>query len=73
MTKPSDGYFLAKRQIQDAILYRIEKYEKELDTLNVTSIDNADEYDAILEKIKELELFRNYVRNVMLWDKSQGD
>lgn len=73
MTKPSEGYFLAKRQLQDALLYRIEQYEKKLDTLKVTSIDDADEYDTLVEKIEELELVRNYVRNVMLWDTSEGE
>lgn len=57
------GYFQAKRQLQDALDYRIEILEKELELYDYGSEDQI-----VLEiKIEELEFVRNFVRNAMLW------
>jgi hypothetical protein len=68
--KSSDGYFLAKRQMQDALDYRIdiiiEEKEKLLDKPG--SMDNERQLSKLNGQIEAMEFFRNYVRNGMLWD-----
>lgn len=59
MVNPSKGYFLAKKEMVEAIDSRIAKLEKE---------PNPNK-----EAINELNQMRNYVRNVMLWFKGNGE
>jgi prefoldin subunit 5 len=59
MVNPSEGYFLAKRQMVEAIDSRLEKLNKELEKNKDT--------------IQEVESLRNYVRNHMLWFKGDGE
>lgn len=60
MKNPSEGYFLAKKQLQNMLDLKIKFYE----SLNK---DNKN-----TEIIKELESVRNYVRNSMLWNNNDG-
>lgn len=70
LTKPSDGYFLAKKQMQEALDYRISFYLNEA----TKAAQGGDErMESIARaKIAELEDVRKYVRNVMLWSKLDG-
>lgn len=71
LTKPSEGFFLAKRRIQDGLANRIETLTKERNDLPHTS-DNVDKHKSLTVKINTLEEARDYVRNGLLWDTSQG-
>lgn len=62
-----DGYFMAKREMQDAIMRRVEKLERLRDDAknNYPVTGNHREYDACIRSLEEI---RSFVRNVMLWD-----
>lgn len=72
MTKPSDGYFFAKREIVKAIDGRISKLHTQMEELDKTS-ENVDLHRSLKSQIRALENIRNFVRNVMLWDTSKGN
>ncbi len=57
---------MAKREMQDAIMRRVEKLEEDLKKVN--SGDTYEQRLVITSKIKALEEARSFVRNVMLWD-----
>lgn len=70
LTKPSEGYFKAKREMQDSldhrlgmIAYKINKCRQE---------DNYTGITLLLIEQEQLEGIRNYVRNGMLWDTENG-
>ena len=71
LTKPSEGYFLAKRRVADAIIGRIEVLEKEREGLSVND-ENIYRIREIGTEIDALERFRSHVRNSLLWDTSEG-
>jgi hypothetical protein len=71
LTKPSEGYFLAKRRMADAMANRIDILEKEQASL-VPSPETIDRIREISIEIKVLEKTRSYVRNFLLWDTSEG-
>lgn len=71
LTKPSEGFFLAKRRIQDGLAGRIENLEKERSSLR-PSESTIDRIREISAEIKALESARDYVRNGLLWDTSEG-
>jgi hypothetical protein len=61
-----DGYFMAKSEMQDAIMRRVEGLESKL--LAISSGNTADQRLALSSKIAALEEIRSFVRNSMLWD-----
>lgn len=65
--KASDGYFIAKRQMLDALDSRIESYKFDLSRADYNTSMK------IIYQIKELEEIRSYVKNVLLWDTSLGE
>lgn len=71
LTKPSEGYFLAKRQMVEAIDSRMNLLHQEQINLPKDS-DSVDRHRAISVELRTLENTRNYIRNVLLWDTSQG-
>lgn len=70
MKNPSEGYFLAKRQLADAIESR--RVKLEMDQRLAGKMKDTKSFDDIGSKLEELETVRQYVRNVMLWDTSDG-
>lgn len=70
-TKPSEGFFIAKRRMQDALIHRIDTLEKERDALGFDPA-NDQKHDTLQTEINALEKFRDYVRNGLLWDTSEG-
>lgn len=71
MTRASEGYFLAKRQLQDTLARRIMDLEKKAHVAEVRG-NFAESLDLQCLAI-ELTKVRDYVRNVMLWDTKKGD
>jgi hypothetical protein len=71
MTKPSEGYFYAKREAQDAIFRRQEKYEQQMKEAEANGDVHA--HIAAKSKIEALEEFRGFIRNVMLWYVGNGE
>jgi len=61
-----DGYFLAKRQMQEALDHRMAEYQDVLNKMEKTA-DNVDAQKIRRALIEELRELRNYVRNGMLW------
>lgn len=60
-----EAYFLAKRQMTEALDYRLSIYQEELKKAEDTS--NVDLHRIMQARIQELEEYRDYVRNGMLW------
>ena len=71
LTKPSEGFFLAKRRMADGLAHRIDTLEKERDALPAES-NSVEKYKALTIQINTLEKARDYVRNGLLWDTSEG-
>lgn len=65
MTKPGDGYFYAKREMQEALERRIIKVQALRDKTSNENHQLLMVYDAQLSTLEEV---RKFVRNVMLWD-----
>lgn len=71
LRNPSDGYFLAKREIQEVLEFRLNCLTTDL---YQAIISNEEHRELELKsKIKQLEDVLNFVRNVMLWDTSKGE
>jgi hypothetical protein len=70
LTNPSDGYFLAKREMNEALKLRIEKYA--LLAIQADKEGNLQVKESYRKLVSELEQFRGYVRNVMLWNTGRG-
>jgi hypothetical protein len=74
--KPSEAYFLAKREVQDKLDGRLSVLREKLESLPKECTD-FDYYDAITSKIKTeiaiVENIRSHFRNTMLWDTSKGE
>lgn len=68
LTKPSEGFFLAKRRTVDGIDNRMDILFKEQKELPKDSSRWRD----INSELKAMEKIRDYVRNVLLWDTSEG-
>lgn len=70
LTKPSEGFFLAKRQMQDALDFKIADKQQLINHLQ----KNGRYSDAAMVslEIRTLEKIRDYARNGMLWDTSKG-
>ena len=66
--KAKDGYFMAKREMQDAIMRRVVRLEEDL--AKVSTGDTYEQRLVLTSKIKALEEARHFIRNVMLWDTS---
>lgn len=71
LTKPSEGYFLAKRRMADAMANRMDILEKEQAEL-VPGPETIDRIREISIELKVLEKTRSYIRNGLLWDTSEG-
>lgn len=67
--KASDGYFLAKRQVQESLDGRISILKKSLDKLQEEGGQTTG-ITLILIEIEILEKTRNHFRNSLLWDAS---
>jgi hypothetical protein len=65
--KAIDGYFLAKREMVEAIDRRIEIIKTKRDKLSRIG-DNVTMYVGLDYQIQTLEEVRSFVRNVMLWN-----
>lgn len=68
---PSDGYFRAKREVQDSLDGRIgilNRKLKELKTTNYLMIDVV----LMEEEIRIMEKVRSHLRNSLLWDTGNG-
>ena len=70
VSKPSEGYFMAKREVADALVRRAEKYA-EL-ALKYIKDRNMQGYEMNTKLVAEFERFRSFVRNSLLWDTSNG-
>ena len=70
LTKPSDGYFLAKRQMVAALDVQIAKIEKEQEECQKGVMRGN--YPQLEASKSALFKIRDYVRNYMLWDTSEG-
>ena len=67
MSLKSDGYFMAKREMVEAIDRRISNLQKQMDSLEQTS-ENVDKHRCLKTSIDTLENMRYFVKNVMLYD-----
>lgn len=68
LTKPSEGFLLAKRRMVDSIDHRMGVlFEEQKET-----IKNSNRWREINAELRAMEKMRNYVRNVLLWDTSEG-
>lgn len=68
LTKPSEGFFLAKRRTVDGIDARMGKLHEEQKSL----VKFSDRWHEINSELTAMESIRNYVRNGLLWDTSEG-
>lgn len=64
--KRSDGYFMAKREMVEAIDRRIQIIDEKRQKAVLEG--NHDLFTQTNVSIQTLEEVRNFVRNVMLWD-----
>lgn len=71
LTKPSEGFFLAKRAMVESIDRRLGILHKEYVDLPKNS-DTVDRARALSVEMQTLEYTRNYIRNILLWDTSKG-
>jgi hypothetical protein len=70
--KGGEGYLIAKREMQEALMRRINKYEEEMIELPAIAA-NVDKHKSLKAKIAVLEEFRSFTRNVMLWDTKKDE
>lgn len=68
LEKPSEGYFLAKREAGLAIMNRVMSIEEQLKDPKTDS----KQAKVLIAKIEALEEVRSFIRNVMLWDTGRG-
>lgn len=66
--KASDGYFMAKREMQDALARRVEILMEK--RANIKGGFTHDQWIDLTARIQALEEARSFVRNNMLWDTS---
>ncbi len=65
--KGMDGYFLAKREMQDALDSKIGIAQEKLAAIECKE-ENVMKHVGLRAQIQVLEEIRSYVRNAMLWD-----
>ena len=70
--KGADGYLIAKREMQQALMNRVNKLEEEMIELPATSA-TVERHKILKAKIAALEEFRSFTRNVMLWDTKKDE
>jgi hypothetical protein len=70
LTKPSEGFFIAKRQMQEALDFKLGELIQKKNQL--TKESNYTGLTIVLIQIDQLESLRDYVRNGMLWDTGRG-
>jgi hypothetical protein len=66
MMTHKEAYFMAKKQMTDALDYRMSLYEELL--VEYEQQGNINYYRMTEVRIQELNQFRDFVRNGMLWD-----
>lgn len=66
MKTAADGYFLAKREVQKALINRSLEYEEKMNKAALEG--DVNKHIAAKSAVMALEEFRDFVRNVMLWD-----
>lgn len=71
LTKPSEGFFLAKQVMVESIDRRLDILHKEYVDLPKNH-DIVDRARALSIEMQTLEYTRNYIRNALLWDTSRG-
>lgn len=69
-SNPSDGFFIAKRQMQESLDNRLGALIAKKNLL--TKESNYTGLTIVLIQIDQLEEIRNYVRNGMLWNTEDG-
>ena len=70
--KGGEGYLIAKREMQQALMNRVNKLEEEMIELPATSA-TVERHKILKAKIAVLEEFRSFTRNVMLWDTKRDE
>ena len=70
LTKPSDGFFLAKSQVQESLQGRIDILNDKLEACRKE--ENYTGLALVLIEIEILEKTRTHFRNSLLWDTSRG-
>lgn len=73
LTKPSEGYLKAKRQMVEMLDRRIENYQTIISQMTERGFNSIPERAAAFTQISELEKIRDYVRNGMLWNTDEGE
>jgi hypothetical protein len=68
---PSEGYFLAKRELNEALKMRIENLQ--LLAIQAHKEGNLQVKESFVKLVTEFEKFRGHIRNVMLWDTRRGE
>lgn len=71
LKKPSEGYLLAKREVQDKLDGRLVVLNKKLDELRAES--NSTVIALVLIEIDIVTKIRDTMRNHMLWDTTKGE
>ncbi len=71
LSKPSEGFFMAKKAMVEVIDRRISILQEEQSELPY-GLDNDYRHRAIVVEIQTLEYTRNYIRNVLLWFSEYG-
>lgn len=66
---PSDGYFRAKREVQNSLDGRIEILYEKLEKLEKASSFEARD---MISEIRIMEKVRSHLRNSLLWDTGNG-
>jgi hypothetical protein len=70
--KPSEAHLKAKRQIVEALDRRITELGKQVKVLALADMRN-NFYWEMHSRLEELETFRDYVRNHILWNLKDGE
>lgn len=65
MMPHKEAYFMAKKQMTDALEYRLSIYEQTLQ--EAEDQRNVDLHRIMKARIQEVEEMRSFVRNGMLW------
>lgn len=69
--KPSEGFFIASRQVQDSLAGRLDVLNEKLDKLRVEG--NSTGISLVLIEIDVVTKIRDTLRNTLLWDTRRGE
>lgn len=73
LKKPSEGYFLAKREMQDSLAGRINILTEKMKALKNQQSPPQQEITSLKNEIEVLEKTRSHLRNSLLWNKENGE